>query len=334
MRILVLGGTGLSGTAVVHEALERGHSVVAVHRGRSNTLDVPTTALLTEVVHDRADGHAPIAQHGPFDAVIDVSARVPAWVADAVQHIRTDHWVQYSSVSAYADLARGGVDEQAPLAQFSNPELERRATTDPHVEFDYEWYAETKAACERVLLDGAGAAGVSIVRPVLITGAHDTTWRVPYWVERVRNGGRLLAPPANDPIQVIDARDLATFALDLAEQRRAGAWNAAPLAGTQTIGSLLEACGASPGDVVHGTREWLDEHDVEPWSDLPAWMPDGLGFTGIVTCDARTAERDGLRCRPLTDTVAWITEWQLRDRPAHGSAGLDPVREQELLAEC
>ncbi len=345
MRLLILGATGLSGTAITDEALRRGHEVVAVHRGHTDTLRAREDDRLLDYVHDRSDGHAALTMRGPFDAIIDVSARVPAWVADAVRTLDEDHpwWVQLSSVSAYADLSRRGPAEADAVATFDDPALELLACTDPKVEFSYDWYAPGKAAAERLLLESAVRAPRStVLRPVLITGAHDTTWRFPWWVRRIAAGGTTIAPPAEDPVQVIDSRDLAWLTLEAVEQRIPGVYNVAPSPGAQTVGSLIEACqdavravGGEPAQVVHVSREVLDSHDVAPWSDLPAWIPDGIGFTGMVTARTDLVEEVfDFTARPLFDTASWVLEWIGSPGAGTPSAGLDDDREQAILAAC
>ncbi len=345
MRLLILGATGLSGTAITDEALARGHEVVAVHRGVSDTLRARDDAGLLDYVHDRSDGHAALSMRGPFDAIIDVSARVPAWVADAVRTLDEDMpwWVQLSSVSAYADLSQRGPSEADAVATFDDPALELRACTDPKVEFSYDWYAPGKAAAERLLLESPMRAPRStVLRPVLITGAHDTTWRFPWWVRRIAAGGTTIAPPADDPIQVLDSRDLAWLALEAIERRIAGVFNAAPTPGSQTVGSLVAACqeavrgaGGTPAEVVHVSRDMLESHEVEPWSDLPAWIPDGIGFTGMVTARTDLVEEVfEFAARPLQETAAWVLDWIGSPGAGTPSAGLDVAREQAILAAC
>jgi 2'-hydroxyisoflavone reductase len=345
MKLLILGATGLSGTAITTEALARGHQVVAVHRGHSDTLRCIDDDRLLDYVHDRSDGHRALAMQGPFDAIIDVSARVPAWVADAVRTLDggSPWWVQISSVSAYADLAHPGPVESDAVATFDDPQLELAACTDPKVAFSYDWYAPGKAACERLLLEGAARTPrCTVLRPVLITGAHDSTWRVPWWLHRLAAGGTAVAPPADAPIQVLDARDLAWLALEAVERRIAGVYNAAPARGTQSIGSLIAACtaaihaaGGTPAAVVHASRELLAEHDIEPWSDLPAWIPDGVGHCGMVTADTElVGEVFGFTARPLEQTMAWVKAWIDAGAAGSPTAGLDAAREQLVLAAC
>jgi 2'-hydroxyisoflavone reductase len=348
MQLLVLGATGLSGTAITREALERGHEVVAVHRGVTDTMRDVEDPQLVDYVHDRSDGHAALRARGPFDAIIDVSARVPAWVADATRSIDAGSpwWVQLSSVSVYADLAHAGPTEADPVATFDDPVLELHACTDPKVAFSYEWYAPGKAACERLLLEQrARWDRTTVLRPVLITGAHDSTWRFPWWVDHIARGGAdgvVVAPPADEPVQVLDARDLAACTLDVIEQRVAGVFNVAPAPGTQTVGSMVEACraaalaaGLEPARVVHATDAQLAEHGVEPWDDLPAWIPDRSGFRGMVTASTSALEEAlGFRARPLVETAAWVLDWIRSGDAGSPPARLDANLERRILAAC
>ncbi|MCW2974700.1 MAG: epimerase [Thermoleophilia bacterium] len=349
MKLLILGGAGLSGTAITLAALQRGHDVVAVHRVGSGTLAQVVHPRLTEFVRNRAHGHAGLEQLGPFDGIIDVSARVPAIVADAVITLDAPHthWVQVSSGSAYADVSVE-LREGAALAHFDDPALEARANRELDIQLGWEHYSAAKANCERMLARGVrdSAKRVTILRPVLITGAYDDTLRFPYWVERIARGGVALAPPADGLVQLVDARDQAEFVLRCVEQRIAGSYNlAAPLGSTtfrdvvEAVSASVRALGAEPARVVHAPAGFLAEHGVEPWSDLPAWLPSDSPARGMVQAHSDRARGAGYVSRPLADTVAAVHEWLLTDPTAIGRVragierpGLDPAREVELLA--
>ncbi len=78
-------------------------------------------------------------------------------------------------------------------------------------------YGPLKVACERAALAAYGAgAATTIIRPTYVIGPYDYSYRMTWWVERIARGGEVLAPgdPA-DPIQVIDARDLAGWTVRL-----------------------------------------------------------------------------------------------------------------------
>ena len=50
MKVLLIGGTGFTGPALVSELLERGHDVAFLHRGRTNDA---RTAGAREIISDR-----------------------------------------------------------------------------------------------------------------------------------------------------------------------------------------------------------------------------------------------------------------------------------------
>ena len=65
------------------------------------------------------------------------------------------------------------------------------------------------------------------LRAGLLCGPHDNVFRLPWWVRRIGRGGEVLAPGDPDrTVQLIDARDLAAWIVDLGEERRPGTFNA------------------------------------------------------------------------------------------------------------
>jgi 2'-hydroxyisoflavone reductase len=117
-------------------------------------------------------------------------------------------------------------------------------------------------------------------------------------------GGRVLAPaPPERPVQLIDARDLAAWLLDMASRGAAGVFNA--VGAGHTMAALLEACRYdAPTQIV-----WVAEGDllaagIEPWSRLPLWIPSPAGdMAGFFRVDGSRAVGAGLRPRPLAQTA-------------------------------
>jgi hypothetical protein len=105
--------------------------------------------------------------------------------------------------------------------------------------------------------------------------------------------------------------------------------------------SLLEACAAVTGgaaEFVWADPETVTAAGIEPWTDLPVWLPPGPLYDTLHRGDVSKALRAGLRCRDVTQTVAdtwaWLTSiggspYQRPDRPP---LGLDPEVEQRVLA--
>jgi nucleoside-diphosphate-sugar epimerase len=257
--------------------------------------------------------------------VIDTSGYEATHVGRLAQQLagRVGHYVFVSTCNVYPGWPEEVVDEDSPVWQ------------------DGDDYGQQKAACE-VVLEAALPGRVATVRAGLICGPHDNVFRLPWWVRRIGEGGRVPAPgdPAQ-PVQLIDARDLAAFLLDLAGQRVAGAFNGTSPAGVQTMGEVLGAAitaTRASAELVWIPDERLQALAVEPWVELPLWIPAGE-FPGTWTIGTERAQAAGLRSRPVGETVADVWAW-LRGggeaeldawRSEHRPPRMAPERERQLL---
>jgi 2'-hydroxyisoflavone reductase len=185
---------------------------------------------------------------------------------------------------------------------------------------------------------------VAALRAGLLCGPHDNVFRLPWWVRRIARGGEVLAPGDPDrAVQLIDARDLAAWIVDLGERRGPGVFNATAPAGRTTMREVLEAAVAATGADARLT--WVPDDplvaaNAEPWMELPLWLPEADG-PGTWQVDASLAEAAGLRCRPVAETVADVWGWLQTGGPEaegpdwlspHAARGMDAERERELLA--
>jgi 2'-hydroxyisoflavone reductase len=67
---------------------------------------------------------------------------------------------------------------------------------------------------------------------------------------------------------------------------------------------------------------------------LPLWVA-SPEFAAIHKADVSKAARDGLRTRPVAETVRDTLAWDAsRETPAAENVGLSPERERELLAQA
>jgi 2'-hydroxyisoflavone reductase len=235
---------------------------------------------------------------GRWDAVIDTCAYRPAEVerlADALQG-RVGACLLVSSISVYAGFAQPN-DEPSPLGRID----------DPHTEvIDARSYGPLKALCEAAARERFGDAGTLILRPGLIVGPHDPTGRFTHWPLRVARGGEVLAPGRPQrPVQFIDARDLADWCLRLISDGTTGSFNA--IGDTLPMEHLLTTCREVSGSDARFT--WFDDQalgdaKLEPWSELPLWIPeDDPAFGGMLLGSNERARAAGLRLRPLAETV-------------------------------
>jgi 2'-hydroxyisoflavone reductase len=316
VRLLVLGGTRFLGRALVARALERGHDVTLFNRGRTNP------DLFPEAEQLRGDRTVDLSalDGREWDAVVDVATFLPRAVALSVGALRgrVGRYVYVSSISAYADQSTPPV-EGAPLAELDDPGSERP-----------EDYGALKAACERLVEDAFGERAL-IVRPGLIVGPHDPTDRFTYWPRRVAEGGRVLAPaPPEQPVQFIDVRDLADWLVTAVERGLHGAYNAT--GDPTTFARLLAECVAvAPAEIVWVDPAKLVAADVGEWLELPLWIVTPA-YSATHRTDVSKAKREGLRFRPLAETIRDTLAWDaVRELPRAEGVGLTPERERDLL---
>jgi 2'-hydroxyisoflavone reductase len=324
-RILVLGGTGFLGPAIVEAARPRGHVLTLFNRGKTNPGLFPDV----EQLHGDRDGKLDALRGRSWDAAIDTSGYVPRIVSMSAELLApaVSRYLFVSTISVYADGMPPGSGEEAPLA----------TVPDPKTEEVREHYGGLKALCEKAA-EAALPGRVCVVRPGLIVGPRDPTDRFTYWPVRAARAGEVLAPgDGKDPVQVVDVRDLASWMVALVERGVVGTYNAAGPARTLTMSELLAACAAaaetSPA-LTWVPAAFLEKEGVSPWSDLPAWVPAGPD-AGITQVSNARAVAQGLRFRPVVqtarDTLAW---WRTlpEERRAKLRAGLSPEREAEVLA--
>ncbi len=325
-RILILGGTSFLGPELVEAARARGDVVTLFNRGKTN----PGRFTDVEQLHGDRNGQLEALRGRKWDVVIDTSGYVPRIVRMSAELLApsVERYVFVSSISAYDESIPPGSDENAKIAPLSDP-----STEDVRAN-----YGGLKAACERAA-EAAMPGRVLIVRPGLIVGPGDPTDRFTYWPVRLSEGGEVLAPgTGDDPIQVVDVRDLGTWMVEMADRRATGSFNAVGPASRTTMRQMLEAC--QPGTGSKAMLTWvpwpfLEKEKVEPWSDMPVWIPAGGPESGMSQVSIARALAAGIRFRPLSDTARDTLAWWNglpAERRAKLKAGLSREREKQVLA--
>lgn len=327
MRLLVLGGTHFVGRAVVAEALRRGDQVTAVTRGVSGAPAAGATAVRAD--RSRPGALAEALGDGTWDAVIDTWSGAPPVVRESARLLadRVGHYGYVSSRSVYRWPLAPGADESAPVvdADAGSP--------------DSSDYPAAKRGGELAVLERFAGRSL-LARAGLILGPHEDVGRLPWWLGRIGRGGRVVAPgPRDRGLQYVDARDLAGWMLDAAARALDGTFDAVSRPGHTTTAELLETC----KDVTGGSAElvWVSPEVVEaagvsPWTDLPIWVPPTGELAGLHAGDTSAAHAAGLRCRPVTETVADTWRWLQEDgspppKPGRPEIGLSADAERRLL---
>ena len=332
MRILILGGTGFTGPYQVQYALSRGHKVTTFNRGKTHPGELPNE--VEQLIGDR-NGKLEALKDRQWDVVIDNPTSLPAWVRDAAQILKgnVEGYVFISTISVYGDV-KTGPDENAPTEKYEGADPYKE-TLEAMKASGYKTYGPLKALSEREA-EKWFPGKTLIIRPGLIVGPRDETDRFTYWPVRIERAREVLAPGSpNDPVQFIDARDLAEWTIRMAENRETGIYNATGPAKALGIGEMLggiKAALKSNATFTWVTEDFLARQKVEPWSDMPVWTGKE---SGLARAKIDRALSKGLTFRPLAetarDTLTWFKSLS-QDRQSHLKAGLPPEREAEVLA--
>ncbi len=321
LKILVLGGTGFIGPAIVEAATKAGHSLTIFNRGKTEKR-LGTGRDDVEHLYGnrdpklRADDADPNSAQGlsqieerikagaKWDAVVDTSGFVQRIVKASADLLApaAGQYVFISSISAYKGNDKPNADE--------TDELGTTTATDETI--TNETYGPFKAQCEAAV-EAAFPGKATNIRPGFIVGPGDPYDRFTYWAVRVSKGGTVLAPGApSDPVQYIDCRDLADFVVRSIEQKIYGAYNAIGPAKRFTIGEMLDQCkqaAASDAKFEWVDAEFLGERHVMPAVDMPIWVPAVGESAAFHTRSVAKSVAAGMRFRTAEDTAKAILAW-------------------------
>lgn len=331
LSILILGGTRFIGVEMTELALRRGHTVTFFNRGKTNTDVLPDIERIQGDRNGEIDG----LKGRKWDAVIDNSGYFPRAVKLTAELLAPSisQYLFVSSISVYPDF-KAPRDEKSAVGKLKDESVEK---------VDNDTYGPLKALSEKAA-EGAMPGRVTVIRPGLIVGPHDSTDRFTYWPARAARGGQMLAPgKPTDGVQIIDARDLAAFVIDALEKKTMGTFNLVSPPGMFTIGDIVnESINAAnvlaePKPTPHAVwapAPFLEAQKVEGWSDMPVWLDPKGDDAAFASTSAARALKAGLKITPMRKTCLDTLAWHLK-RPAAEreklKAGISPEREAEVL---
>ena len=322
MRLLVIGGTVFLGRHIVAAAVAAGHQVTTLNRG---TNDLEDQAHIERLFADR-ELDLSVLSGRVFDVVIDTCGYHPDTVRKSVSALSGSAftYVFISTISVYGDFTTIGINEEHPI-QYTPPGEQGN-------------YGSLKADCEAVVTELMPANSL-IIRPGLIAGPHDPTDRITYWPARFARGERIAVPARLERlVQFIDARDLALFIVRLASEHARGVYIATGPEERLTLENFFDSCEIAAGvsaELVRVDDAVFEKAGVEPWSELPLWIPAWKkDFDGVMRMDKTKAFAAGLTCRSTTSTLRDILAWdRTRDPQAPRKAGLSPEKEAKVLRQ-
>lgn len=334
LRILILGGTGFTGPFQVRYAISRGHQVTVFNRGRTHPGELPKEA--EQLLGDR-NGQLDALKGKTWDVVIDNPATLPIWVRDAAQILKgnVERYVYISSTAVYADTSKQGMDETAPLTKYTGADAMKETSASMRAS-NFALFGPLKAQSEAEA-EKWFPGKTLVIRPGYIVGPGDESDRFTYWPVRVERGGEVLAPGSpSDPMQIIDARDLAEWTIRMVEQGTAGAFNATGPKSRLSLGRMLTDMKKTTNSDARFT--WVDDDFLKAQKiidEFPIWTSTRGSEISYLTTNINKALKHGLTFRSLSDTTRATLEWfrkQTPERQIKMRAGIKPQREAEVLA--
>ncbi|MGH6654506.1 MAG: NAD-dependent epimerase/dehydratase family protein [Actinocrinis sp.] len=318
MRILVLGGTSFVGRAIVADALRAGADVTLFGRGRTGTELFPKAPRLIGD-RDTGDYGALAKATGRWDVVVDVSGYVARHVNQAADALG-DRVGRYLFISSHAVYVREGI---GPNSGENTPRRPPRRDTE---RLDDETYGPSKVACEDDVVARFGDRA-TIVRPGKVVGPHDKSGALVYWIRRAARGGRVALPgDPKQPVQVVDARDLARLVVQLVLEDQGGAFHAVGPGIPITLGGVIETCARVAGTDVEIVQV--------PPAGAPAQFPLVRTHWTSQQRNPAKARAAGLPATPIEVTIADVRRWDLARGEPPIDEGYPPEQERSALARA
>lgn len=321
--ILILGGTGFLGPALLDAARARGHTVTLFNRGKTEKKKPGQFQDVEKLYGNRdpnlrADDADPASPKGlsslegrKWDVVIDTSGYVPRIVRASAELMRDNAsmYIFISTISVYARNDTPFEKEDADLGKLEDDSIEDMGAQQQN-------YGPLKVLCERAA-EAAMPGRVLTIRPGFIVGPGDPTDRFTYWPVRASRpegfGEEMLAPgEGREPVQFIDVRDLAEWAIRCAENKTVGIFNATGPERSLPFGDVIHACikvNDRKCKPVWVPTKFLQEQQVGIGSELPIWIPPIDEYAGFHQRNCAAAIAAGLKFRPLMDTVRDTLAW-------------------------
>lgn len=335
MKVLILGGSRFLGKAMVEEGLKRGLDITLFNRGNNKE----AFSEVEQLIGDR-DGDVSQLKNRNWDVVVDTCGFAPHQINKiaAVLGDNIEHYTYISSISVYKDWIPLKIAEDYHLQ--SMPQDQLKEVEEGRIS-PYEYYGALKALCEAEA-EKHWPGRVLHIRAGQLVGPFDYTDRLPYWVQRVAEGGNIMVPGRPDrPIQLIDVKDIATWVFDMVEKRKAGTFNITGPDYELTMEKLLSKCKAvtnSNARFVWTDEKFILDHNIQPWTEMPLWIPEHFPLVGETEpwkgsfcISIEKAVDAGLSFRSLEDTIYDVYQWEKARKDTERKAGISREREEELL---
>lgn len=306
LKILILGGTSFLGPHQIAYAINRGHSISTFTRGKTKpSVHKDIFEKVEQLVGDRENDLSALKDR-KWDVVIDNSGRKVEWTKSTAELLKDncDLYVYTSSTGVFYPYINSEFKEDSEVLHALPEEY------DEEFKFVYD-YGIMKANSEQAAIKAFGKERTIVIRPTYMIGPADKTNRFIHWPIRLSQGGEIMIPgKENDSVQYVDVRDVAEWMIRLAEERKAGTYNAVGPKEAQNMYSFIEE--ASKAFEVESSFVKIDDYDFLEENNIQyivPWIIPLGSQVGSAKINNQKAKANGLEFRPLVDTVKETFAW-------------------------
>lgn len=201
MKILIIGGSRFVGPLIVERLLKKKHEITVFNRGKiqSSYKDVKF------IQGDRRDG---FKIKDKFDVVIDTCAYKGEHIQKAINELKFDHYLNFSTAAVYKKTTKFPLTEEFEIGDW------------PY------WgdYNTGKVECENVLKENK--VKHCNLRPVYILGKNNYVDRERFIYSKIKSKETLILPGDGEAkIQFVFADDVANSIVLLCENKIQGNFN-------------------------------------------------------------------------------------------------------------
>jgi 2'-hydroxyisoflavone reductase len=265
-KILILGGTHFIGRNLIEKLLEiNTYDITLFNRQKTSPDLFPD---LKKIRGDRETDDINKVTNTDWDFVIDLSCYFPVTLNDFIKKLKgkVGRYIFISTISVY-DLEQNS-NSEILTESFKIQNCSEEETKD----ISSETYGKRKAECERILSQTEWLEKI-ILRPSIIYGKYDTTDRLYYWLDRIKQRNPFIVPNCkSEKVTLTYVKDLVNIIIkSLIIQNHSTTYNSSthqPF----TLSEIIDKISNIKSSKIEMTNEQLLDNKIKPEEDIPLWF--------------------------------------------------------------